>query len=182
MAKIYTKTGDTGKTGLFGGKRVPKSDIKLNAYGTVDELNSYLGMLLNYPSKYISTDYIKKLQSDLFVIGSHLAKNPDKEMNLPEINEDDILEIEREIDRMVPVLPELKSFILPGGSVASSYCHIARTVCRRAERGVVALNDIETVNPVILKYLNRLSDFLFVLARIYLLELGISEIPWIPKK
>ena len=179
--KIYTKGGDKGKTSLLGGKRVSKSDIRIEAYGTVDELNANIGLLKDYE---ISNDYkqsLLKIQNDLFKMGSILACEVDPDQyNLSGIEDSDINEIEKLIDEMENALPVLKNFILPGGDPAVSQCHITRCVCRRAERLIVLLNEEEKIDDVIIRYLNRLSDFLFVLARKIGYDKGINEINWMP--
>lgn len=170
--KIYTKTGDTGTTALFGGQRVSKADLRVDAYGTVDELNSYLGLLFE-------EDLIIQIQDRLFTIGAMLATEPgNTKVKVPHLSEDDITVLEKAIDRMEESLEPMKHFILPGGHPTVSFCHIARTVCRRAERIVVALNDVD---PLVIKYLNRLSDYLFVLSRFLSKKLHAKETPWIPK-
>lgn len=183
--KIYTKTGDEGKTSLIGGTKVPKSHIRINAYGTVDELNAYIGLLGDQLSDNHSRDMLRAIQDRLFTIGSSLACDPKKEisMKIPDLHEPDILLLENEIDRMNGKLPEMKSFILPGGHIAVSYAHICRTVCRRAERVIVELNSAEPLGqPLIIKYMNRLSDYLFVLSRFTGMLLGVEEIKWQPRK
>lgn len=173
--KIYTKTGDTGTTALFGGKRVSKADLRVDAYGTVDELNSYLGLLFE-------EDLIIEIQDRLFTLGSMLATEPgNTKVKIPLIKEEDIAILEKAIDKMEEGLEPMKHFILPGGHPTVSFCHIARTVCRRAERLTVALNSIEPIDPLIIKYLNRLSDYLFVLSRFLSKKLNAKETPWIPK-
>lgn len=179
--KIYTKTGDAGKTSLIGGTKVPKSHIRIESYGTVDELNSFVGLVADsFPDEH-TIELLREIQDRLFTIGSSLACDPDKEtsMKIPDLNEKDIELLEKEIDKMNEVLPEMKSFIIPGGSIAVSNAHIARCVCRRAERNVVLLlSQDEFVDPLVIKYLNRLSDYLFVLAR-YIGHVGnVVEIPW----
>lgn len=179
--KIYTKTGDKGTTGLIGGTRVPKHHIRIESYGTADELNSVIGMLMDQLSGNEAVDTLLKVQDRLFTIGSHLASDPVKsKMQLPELREADVTLLEEEIDRMNTTLPELRNFILPGGDTAASWCHIARCVCRRCERLVTQLAENEQVNPLIIIYLNRLSDYLFVLGRKVLTDKGINEKPWIP--
>ena len=166
--KIYTKTGDKGATSLIGGVRVPKNHIRIEAYGTVDELNSYLGMVGDSTQESEIKEWLREVQDRLFTIGSVLATNPDKEvkMKLPDLHDADIEWLEQRIDKMNEVLPEMRSFILPGGNLASSTAHVARCVCRRAERICVGMmQDEEYVPELVVKYLNRLSDFLFVLAR-----------------
>jgi len=169
--KIYTKKG----------VKVPKSNIRIHAYGTVDELNSFIGVVRDsYPEKH-SLEILYQVQNQLFTIGSNLAADPDKSrMALPGISEDDITILEREIDNMTEKLPPLTHFILPGGHIASSYCHVARCVCRRAERLIVELAEKEEVDPLILKYINRLSDYLFVLSRKILADNNAEEIKWVP--
>jgi cob(I)alamin adenosyltransferase len=181
--KVYTKTGDKGLTGLIGGTRVPKFSLRIDAYGTVDELNSHMGLLRDNP---VSDDFKQEvifIQDRLFTLGSWLASDPEKsKMTLPEIKEEDIEALEKSIDKMEEELPPMKSFILPGGHQTVSFCHIARCVCRRAERLVVELNDEVEQNPVIIAFLNRLSDYLFVYSRYLTLKLKAEEIPWVPKK
>ena len=182
--KIYTKTGDLGKTSLIGGTKVPKSNIRIEAYGTVDELNSFVGLtadhLTNEPSKII----LKEIQDRLFTIGSSLACDPDKEskLKIPDLKETDIALLEKEIDKMNEELSEMKSFILPGGHVAISTAHVTRCVCRRAERICVNMQENNLfVDPLVIKYLNRLSDYLFVLARYIGHLLRVDDIPWKPR-
>ena len=179
--KIYTKTGDTGQTGLFGGARVPKNHIRVEAYGTVDELNAYIGLLNDV---VVTPQYklvLKEIQDRLFTIGAVLASEPNKGMLTPDLKIEDIQLLENQIDRMENELPPLKNFILPGGHQTVSFCNIARTVCRRAERLVVALDGIEKVDPLSIQYLNRLSDYLFVLGRKVGKDLGAEEIIWQPR-
>ena len=176
--KIYTKGGDQGETGLFGGKRLPKSHLRIDSYGNVDELNSWIGLvrdLTDYPK---TERMLERIQNRLFTLGSILASDPSKPNNLPNIKSEDIEMLEKEIDRMEGELEPLKNFILPGGHPTVSQIHIARCVCRRAERGVVGLSLIDEVPDIILQYLNRLSDFLFVLARWVGMRLEAEEIPW----
>jgi len=181
--KIYTKTGDKGTTSLIGGTKVLKSDLRIEAYGTVDELNSYVGLcrdlLIDEPSK----KNLQEIQDRLFTIGSSLACDPEKEpkMKIPDLKEDDVILLEKEIDRMNEVLPEMKNFILPGGHITVSHIHISRCVCRRAERCCVRLQENQEENSIIIKYLNRLSDYLFVLARYVSHLLKAAEIPWKPR-
>lgn len=172
--KIYTKTGDTGETGLYGGARVPKFHPRVEAYGTVDELNSYIGLVCDLIVTPQYRDVLKAIQDRLFTIGAVLASDPEKNMMTPDLKESDIQLLENQIDSMESALPALKNFILPGGHPTVSYCNIARTVCRRAERLVVALN----VDPLSIIYLNRLSDYLFVLGRKVGLDLGVEEVIW----
>lgn len=180
--KIYTKTGDKGTTALFGGKRVSKAHDRINAYGTVDELNSYIGLLrdqkVNEPNKSI----LIEIQDRLFTLGSILAtEQGNTKVNIPEIAESDIAFLENEIDKMNERLPDMRNFILPGGHQSVSFCHIARCVCRRAERLTIALSEHEEVAEVVVKYLNRLSDYLFVLSRLMTKELNADEISWKPR-
>jgi cob(I)alamin adenosyltransferase len=179
--KIYTKTGDDGTTGLFGGARLPKHHIRIEAYGTVDELNSVIGWLMTF-LKDDSHSLLLAVQSRLFTVGSNLASDPGKDMITPDLTQDDIHSIESAIDTMQALLPPLKHFILPGGSKAVSAAHLARTVCRRAERRCVALAYESQVDPLIILYLNRLSDYFFVLARFIGHHEGVEEIKWMPKE
>jgi cob(I)alamin adenosyltransferase len=182
--KIYTKTGDLGNTSLIGGTKIPKSHIRIESYGNVDELNSYIGLVSDYLPDEALKNILKEVQDRLFTIGSSLACDPDKEtgMHIPDLKETDIGLLEREIDHMNESLPNMKHFVLPGGHVTVSTIHIARCVCRRAERGVVNLLQHEAfVEPLIIKYLNRLSDYLFVLARFAGKQLGVEEIVWLPR-
>jgi cob(I)alamin adenosyltransferase len=180
-SKIYTKTGDLGKTSLIGGTRVPKSHLRIESYGTVDELNSFIGFLYDQLTDETSRKTLREIQDRLFTIGSSLACDPEKEpkMKLPDLKEDDIQLLEASIDKMNEALKPMKSFILPGGSMAVSSAHIARCVCRRAERICVNMLEHEMfVDPLVVKYLNRLSDHLFVLARYTANLTGVSEIEW----
>jgi len=178
--KIYTKTGDNGTTGLFGGSRLSKDDIRIESYGTVDELNSQLGYLVSQLKNEGLVEQINQVQNLLFVIGSHLATEDPSGMSLPSLSAEHIEYLERAIDKMETELNPLKSFILPGGSMAGSICHISRTICRRAERRCVTLSNIAEIDPLIIPYINRLSDYLFVAAR-YINHLeGTVETPWIP--
>lgn len=181
--KVYTKKGDKGLTGLIGGTRVLKSNLRIDAYGTVDELNSYMGLLRD---NVLSEEYkaeIVTIQDRLFTLGSWLASDPEKsKMTLPEIKPEDIEVLEKSIDKMDEELEPMKFFVLPGGHQTVSFCHIARCVCRRAERLVVELNEHAEQNPVIISYLNRLSDYLFVYSRYLTVKLKAEEIPWVPKK
>lgn len=182
--KIYTKTGDKGKTSLIGGTKVYKSDLRIEAYGTIDELNSYVGLCLDHLNSDNINNVLAEIQDRLFTIGSALACDPDKEtkLKIPDLHETDVELLEKEIDRMNEVLPLMKSFILPGGNISVSTLHIARCVCRRSERCCVRMQKKEMeVEPLIIKYLNRLSDYLFVLARFAAHELKIEEIPWKPR-
>lgn len=180
--KIYTKTGDSGTTSLIGGKRVLKSDGRIDAYGTVDELIAYCGLLRDtIPDKHYS-DLLVKIQDRLMVSASLLAADGEEYVkDLPGISEKDIQFLEKEIDIMEEKLPPLKSFILPGGHPVVSHCHIARTICRRAERKTIYLAETTRVDPLVIKYLNRLSDYLFVLSRLISRDLQADEIPWRPE-
>jgi cob(I)alamin adenosyltransferase len=182
--KIYTKTGDLGKTSLIGGTKVSKSNLRIEAYGTIDELNSHIGLVGDYNADEQTKTTLKEIQDRLFTVGSSLACDPDKEplMKIPDLKETDIVFLENEIDRMNEILPEMKSFILPGGHVAVSSTHVARCVCRRAERLCVSLQDHELfVDPLVIKYVNRLSDYLFVLARYIGHNLNVPEVIWKPR-
>lgn len=179
--KIYTKKGDKGETGLLGGTRVPKYDIRIEAYGTVDELNAYLGMLGDQKDAESFLPLIRSIQHQLFNIGSHLANDPEKSrFELPGIPEEAVTALEQSIDEMNATLPELKNFVLPGGHPANSLAHVARCICRRAERRVVELSSQQSVSSIILTYLNRLSDWLFVLSRSISHQTDSPEIPWLP--
>lgn len=179
--KIYTRKGDKGETGLLGGTRVAKSNIRIEAYGTVDELNSWIGLIRDQNIDNATKKFLIHIQDRLFTLGSHLASDPKKKgMKIPAIKEENITALEEEIDKMNDVLPEMRSFVLPGGHPIVSYTHIARCVCRRAERGIVHLAGKEKVEEIIIKYLNRLSDYLFVLSRKLSQELHAEEIPWKP--
>lgn len=180
--KIYTKHGDHGQTALIGGRKVYKHDLRIECYGTVDELNSWLGVVISLSVKKSRTvQALYAIQNRLFVIGSLLANDPGRSrMKLPLLKEEDVEFLEREIDAMTSKLPALKSFILPGGSQAASFCHLARAVCRRAERRVVALSQKSKVDPRIIVYLNRLSDYLFVLARAFNQGRKVKDILWKP--
>ena len=182
--RVYTKTGDKGTTALIGGARVGKDHIRIEAYGTVDELNSVLGLVTDQLGDAEINDWILEIQDRLFTIGSSLATDPGKtpKMKLPDLHDSDIVWLEQKIDLMDDELPQMKSFILPGGHVAASQAHVARCVCRRAERLSVHMqNNEEFVAEDVLKYLNRLSDFLFVLARYIVFKNGGKEIPWRPR-
>jgi cob(I)alamin adenosyltransferase len=180
--KIYTKTGDKGQTSLIGGTRLPKHHIRIEAYGTVDELNSHIGLLRDVITDTETNGLLVSIQDRLFTMGSHLAADPEKnKMKLPELSETDITDLENAIDKIDSIVPEMKSFVLPGGHVHVSYCHIARCVCRRAERAVIRLAENEQVQDIHFKYLNRLSDYLFMLSRWLTVNLNIQELPWKPK-
>lgn len=188
--KIYTKTGDAGTTSLFGGSRVPKHSLRIESYGTVDELNSHIGLIRSQEIDTHSKDILIQIQKKLFTLGSTLATDPKKailksgkeRLKIQKVNEESIELLENEMDSMNESLPDLTHFILPGGNNAVSFCHIARTVCRRAERRVTELNEIEPIDPLVIKYLNRLSDFLFVLARKLTKDMETEEILWLPEK
>jgi cob(I)alamin adenosyltransferase len=188
--KIYTKTGDKGTTALFGGTRVPKHHIRIESYGTVDELNAHIGLLKDQDINPHYIDLLSHIQDRLFTVGAILATDPEKailksgkeRLNIPKISEENIERLEKEMDDMNDSLPPMTNFILPGGHQTVSFCHIARCVCRRAERLAAALNDLEPVEPNTLMYLNRLSDYLFVLARKLSSDLQANEIKWIPEK
>jgi cob(I)alamin adenosyltransferase len=181
--KIYTKTGDNGSTSLFGGERVSKSHYRIDAYGTVDELNAYIGMLRDQEINQASIGILTEIQNTLFVIGSILATEPgNTKVKVPDLEVSEIQSLENEIDKMDSALPPIKNFVLPGGHISVSFGHIARTVCRRAERLVIALDSHEKINPLVIQYLNRLSDYLFMLCRKMTADLGVKEIAWTPKK
>ena len=182
--KIYTKTGDAGLTSLIGGTKVVKSHLRIESYGTVDELNSYIGWVRDLLTDSQVRDILSEIQDRLFTIGSSLACDPEKEpaMKIPDLLESDVLLLEKEIDAMNGHLAPMRSFVLPGGHTTLSALHIARCVCRRAERCSVHLQDNQQfVDPLVIKYLNRLSDYLFVLARYTGWQLQIAEIPWTPR-
>jgi cob(I)alamin adenosyltransferase len=183
--KIYTKTGDQGTTALFGGKRVSKADLRIETYGTVDELNSYIGLVRDQPVNDLNAERKKiliEIQDRLFTMGSILATEPgNAKVKVPALNEADVVFLEKEIDSMETSLPPMKFFVLPGGHQSVSFCHVARTVCRRTERLSIALNSQEPIDPLVIKYLNRLSDFLFVLSRKMTQELNAEEVAWKPK-
>lgn len=182
--KIYTKTGDKGTTSLIGGTKVPKSHLRIEAYGTVDELNSHIGLCKDLVTDQKAQEILLEVQDRLFTIGSSLACDPIKapKMRIPDLKETDVELLEKEMDLMNEVVPPMKSFILPGGHTTLSQLHIARCVCRRAERCCVRL-ELESleVEAIIIKYLNRLSDYLFILSRFAGHQLNIAEIPWKPR-
>jgi len=188
--KIYTKTGDKGTTALFGGTRVAKHHIRIESYGTVDELNSHIGLIRDQEIDPRSREILIHVQDKLFTVGAILATDPEKAMlksgkerlNIPKIEADDIALLEREMDQMDGQLPPMTHFVLPGGHTTVSYCHIARCVCRRAERLATLLHESEPTDERVLMYLNRLSDYLFVLARKLSKDLQADEIKWVPKK
>ena len=180
--KIYTKTGDTGKTSLFGGKRVDKNDIRIEAYGTVDELNTFIAQLLSVMEPNGQQDLLLEVQKRLFTIGSILASDPDKELPTPDVLDADIDALEAAMDGMETTLEPLRTFILPGGSPANSAAHICRTVTRRAERRVISLSQEADVPAIVVRYLNRLSDYFFMLSRYIAATLGHREVPWTPRQ
>ena len=180
--KIYTKTGDKGKTSLLGGTRVSKSNKRINTYGTIDELNSFLGLVSDLDQNKDRVLFIRNIQSRLFTIGSSLAAETDRAKEFkPDLEDTDVTELEKAIDDMNESLPAMKNFILPGGHQLISTTHISRTVCRRAERLIINLSESDDVEEIIIRYLNRLSDYLFVLARKQGHDLKIKEIPWKPR-
>ena len=188
--KIYTKTGDKGTTALFGGTRVPKHHIRIESYGTVDELNSHIGLIRDQEIDKQYKKVLIEVQDRLFTIGAILATPPEKEilkngqprLNISKISDNDILFLENEMDKMNEKLPEMTHFVLPGGHTNVSYCHIARCVCRRAERLATHLHELEPTDEQVIKYLNRLSDYLFMLARKLTFDLHADEVKWIPRK
>ena len=188
--KIYTKTGDTGTTALFGGTRVEKHHIRIESYGTVDELNSHIGLIRDQEIDLDTKKVLVDIQNKLFTVGAILAtppenktlKNGKERLNIPKISEQDITKLEIQMDQMNESLPQMTHFVLPGGHTTVSYCHIARCVCRRAERIATLLNEQQGIDPRVLKYLNRLSDYLFVVARKLSYDLKADEVKWIPEK
>lgn len=180
--KVYTKTGDKGTTALFGGARVPKNHIRIESYGTVDELNSYIGLLRDVLEGEEVRATLKEIQDRLFTLGAILASDPSKpKLKRPDLRDSDVEYLEHSIDKMDEALEPMRAFVLPGGHTSVSYCHIARCVCRRAERLTVALNENEPVLPVVMHYLNRLSDYLFVLSRFVAKQVQAEETPWVPR-
>ena len=186
--KIYTKAGDKGQTGLIGGRRTSKADLRIDAYGTIDELNAWLGLLRDQPGSINRRELLKEIQNRLFTVGTELATDPERaaQRAMPTIIPNDVTLLEQAMDSMDAELPELRAFIIPGGHESVSICHLARTVCRRAERAVVALNDTlaeseGAVDELVLQYLNRLSDFLFVLSRAMAQEQNVEELVWKPR-
>jgi len=181
--KIYTKTGDTGKTSLVEGTRISKGHDRIEAYGTVDELNSFIGLLADQEVNKHRYSLLKSIQDNLFVIGANLASDPEKRANrIPPVKDEDVILLEKAMDEMDESLPELRHFVLPGGHVSVSLAHVARTVCRRAERCVIRLIETDEVPELVITYLNRLSDFFFVLGRKICQELEIDEVKWLPGK
>lgn len=180
--KIYTKTGDQGMTSLVGGTRVSKANLRIDTYGTVDELNAYVGLVRDQPVNEARRDLLKEIQDRLFTIGSILASEPDQtKKKLPDLHEADLKLLEDEMDAISEIVPPLRVFVLPGGHQSVSFCHVARTVCRRAERLVIGLNSTEPTDELVAKYLNRLSDYLFMLSRLMTHELGSEEVAWHPR-
>ena len=180
--RVYTRTGDDGTSGLIGGTRVEKYDLHLESYGTVDELNSWIGLILTQSVDPDTKELLRTVQNNLFVIGARLATDlskTDLSARLP-LKEESIVKLENEMDRVLDQLPPMEHFVLPGGSVTISYCHLARTVCRRAERRVCQLAKETDVPPELIKYLNRLSDYLFVLSRKIAKDEGVDEVQWLP--
>lgn len=178
--KIYTRTGDKGQTSLIGGTRVPKHHIRIEAYGTVDELNSWIGVIRDTANNDNINEQLISIQNTLFTIGSHLANDPEKsKMKLPEITEAEVKSLEDAIDAMDAQLEPMKHFVLPGGHIAVSNCHVARCVCRRAERCIIHLSEEFAVEEIIVRYINRLSDYLFTLSRKLSADMDAKEIPWI---
>lgn len=180
--KIYTKKGDNGTTGLIGGTRILKSSLRIEAYGTIDELNSYIGLVRDQDINEHYKKQLIEIQDRLFTIGSSLAADPEKStMKIPDLKASDIEALEKWMDEMEEALPEMKNFVLPGGHQTVSFCHVARCVCRRGERIIVDLSQHEFVADMIISYVNRLSDYLFVLSRKITLDLGTVEQPWKPR-
>lgn len=181
--QIYTRTGDDGTTGLIGGSRIKKYDIRLEAYGTVDELNSYIGVIRSLQNDEHADQVLQKIQNKLFVIGAHLATDESAGMLKKQLpwGEADVVMLENEMDQLFTILPKLNNFILPGGCQASAFCHVARTVCRRAERRIVELAENIDVDANLIKYINRLSDYLFVLSRKVSFDQKVPEILWSPE-
>ncbi len=180
---VYTKTGDRGRTSLIGGTRVPKNDPRLEAYGTVDELNSFIGMIRSYSIDEESASQIVEIQNVLFEVGAYLATDTNVADLRDKLKYDDkyIANLEYAMDKMESELPPMKYFVLPGGNPAVSYCHISRTVCRRTERRILEVLDESEANSWVIRYVNRLSDYLFVLSRFLSKQLNVQEIPWVPK-
>ncbi len=181
--KIYTKSGDKGMTSLLGGARVKKSHARIEAYGTCDELNAWVGLIRDQDIFDRYSEQLREIQDRLFTIGSVLATDPNKDMmGLPDLKNEDVQALEIAMDTMSAELPELRSFILPGGHQIVSYCHLARTVCRRCERLIIRLQEEEGVNDMIVKYVNRLSDYFFVLSRKLALDNGVTDVAWTPRR
>jgi cob(I)alamin adenosyltransferase len=182
--KIYTRKGDDGTTGLLGGVRVSKHHARIEAYGNVDELNSYLGLLRDLLSGSNHSEMILSIQDRLFTIGSHLALDPSHagKMQLPQLAHTDVSALEQVMDQMDEKLPAMKNFVLPGGHVTVSHIHVARCICRRAERSIVFLHEQTPLESLIMEYMNRLSDYLFTLSRMVAMEFNAAESPWIPRQ
>jgi cob(I)alamin adenosyltransferase len=180
--KIYTKTGDKGKTSLIGGTKVSKADIRIETYGTVDELNAHIGLLADQPINQKRVDFLRNIQSNLFVIGSILALEENSKFKIPTLIKEDVENLEKAIDEIDSQVPPLKNFILPGGHQSISFAQVARCVCRRAERLVVHLSENIQIDELVIQYLNRLSDYLFMLCRMMHVELNIDEIAWKPRQ
>jgi cob(I)alamin adenosyltransferase len=181
MTKIYTRTGDKGMTSLVGGIRIKKSDIRLEAYGTVDELSSHIGLLVAHlPQDDDDRNLLVCIQSNLFIVGSHLATDQSQTLLNPSavLPEGETIRLEKRVDEILALLPEPQGFVLPGGTIAAAQCHVCRTVCRRAERRIDALADVAVVGSEIIQYVNRLSDYLFVLAKKINFNAGQQEIIW----
>ena len=181
--KIYTKTGDKGETSLIGGKRLSKAHPRIDTYGMIDELNVYIGLLRDQTSNLDRKEFLISIQNKLFTVGSLLASDPEKKMSskIPQLKETDVEILELAIDTMDSELPAMRFFVLPGGHTSVSFCHLARVVCRKSERACISLRESEPIPDLIVQYLNRLSDYLFVLSRLMSQELGAQEIPWISK-
>ncbi|MCC6817820.1 MAG: cob(I)yrinic acid a,c-diamide adenosyltransferase [Bacteroidia bacterium] len=179
--KIYTKRGDKGETSLIGGQRVPKHHVRIESYGTIDELNSYIGILRSFVNDSINKAILPEIQDRLFTVGSLLASAPGSKMIVPDLHDEDVELLEKSIDSMNEELPELRSFVLPAGSLEVAQCHVARCICRRAERLIVHLNEIEAVEEIILQYINRLSDYLFVVSRYQAFKSNVPEVSWQPR-
>ena len=180
--RIYTKTGDDGTSGLIGGTRVEKYDLRLESYGTIDELNSWLGLIRSQPLDERTSGILLPVQNNLFIIGARLASDGSRSDLTKRLilNPDEIAKLESEMDRILDLLPPMEHFVLPGGSQTVSYCHLARTVCRRAERRVCQLAKEVSIPAELIRYLNRLSDYLFVLSRKVAADEGINEVQWLP--
>jgi len=186
--KIYTKKGDKGTTQLIGGTRVPKHDLRIEAYGTLDELTAFLGYLHDHLENEHDREFIRKIEHDLYTLGTFIALDPEKailkngqpRLNIPDITQENIDLLEKEIDKISEIIPPLTSFVLPGGNKAASLAHITRTIARRAERRLTALHQVSQVKDIHLQYINRLSDYLFVLARKLTYENGSEEYTWNP--
>jgi cob(I)alamin adenosyltransferase len=180
--KIYTKKGDDGTTGLIGGTRVSKGALRIDAYGTIDELNSYIGVVRDHMANRTYIDQLIEIQDRLFTIGSSLASDPEKsKMKIPDLLQTDVESLEKWMDSMDETLPEMRFFVLPGGHPSVSFCHVARCICRRAERIIVELGQHEFVAELVITYVNRLSDYLFVLSRKLTQEMQAEEQPWKPR-